>query len=83
MCFIGGGVWCDGAYTREKKENPLNPACLIFRLTQANILKCLNQDSGFPCFKGGPRTIQNLRKRFHLSLTEEVCKFRFYSSLSL
>ena len=31
-----------------------------------------NQDSGFPCFKGGPRTIQNLRKRFHLSLTEEV-----------
>ncbi|CAN6466485.1 unnamed protein product [Victoria cruziana] len=30
------------------------------------------QDSGFPCFKGGPRTIQNLRKRFHLSLTEEV-----------
>nr|XP_043614981.1 phosphatidylinositol 4-kinase beta 1-like isoform X2 [Erigeron canadensis] len=31
------------------------------------------QDSGFPCFKGGPRTIQNLRKRFHLSLTEEQC----------
>ncbi|KAK6922825.1 Phosphatidylinositol 3-/4-kinase, catalytic domain [Dillenia turbinata] len=31
------------------------------------------QDSGFPCFKGGPRTIQNLRKRFHLSLTEEHC----------
>ncbi|CAA2970128.1 phosphatidylinositol 4-kinase beta 1-like [Olea europaea subsp. europaea] len=30
------------------------------------------QDSGFPCFKGGTRTIQNLRKRFHLSLTEEV-----------
>ncbi|KAL2638918.1 hypothetical protein AAZV13_06G139700 [Glycine max] len=30
------------------------------------------QDSGFPCFKGGPRTIQNLRKRFHLNLTEEV-----------
>jgi phosphatidylinositol kinase/protein kinase (PI-3 family) len=30
------------------------------------------QDSGCPCFKGGPRTIQNLRKRFHLSLTEEV-----------
>ncbi|KAK4393784.1 Phosphatidylinositol 4-kinase beta 1, partial [Sesamum angolense] len=29
------------------------------------------QDSDFPCFKGGPRTIQNLRKRFHLSLTEE------------
>ncbi|GFP93219.1 phosphatidylinositol 4-kinase beta 1 [Phtheirospermum japonicum] len=29
------------------------------------------QDSGFPCFKGGPRTIQNLRKRFHLNLTEE------------
>ena len=32
----------------------------------------LGQDSGFPCFKGGPRTIQNLRKRCHLSLTEEV-----------
>ncbi|KAJ9557539.1 hypothetical protein OSB04_012153 [Centaurea solstitialis] len=31
------------------------------------------QDSGFPCFKGGVRTIQNLRKRFHLSLTEEQC----------
>ncbi|KAM7513799.1 hypothetical protein LguiA_003382 [Lonicera macranthoides] len=31
------------------------------------------QDSGFPCFKGGPRTIHNLRKRFHLSLTEEQC----------
>ncbi|XP_073012923.1 phosphatidylinositol 4-kinase beta 1-like [Typha latifolia] len=31
------------------------------------------QDSGFPCFKGGPRTIQNLRKRFQLSLTEEQC----------
>ncbi|KAL4572706.1 hypothetical protein LXL04_019488 [Taraxacum kok-saghyz] len=31
------------------------------------------QDSGFPCFKGGPRTIQNLRKRFHLSLPEEQC----------
>ncbi|RWR92812.1 phosphatidylinositol 4-kinase beta 1 isoform X2 [Cinnamomum micranthum f. kanehirae] len=31
------------------------------------------QDSGFPCFKGGPRTFQNLRKRFHLSLTEEQC----------
>jgi hypothetical protein len=30
------------------------------------------QDSGCPCFKGGPRTMQNLRKRFHLSLTEEV-----------
>lgn len=32
----------------------------------------MDQDSGFPCFKGGPRTIQNLRKRYHLSLTEEV-----------
>ncbi|KAL4579805.1 hypothetical protein LXL04_015971 [Taraxacum kok-saghyz] len=31
------------------------------------------QDSGFPCFKGGPRTVENLRKRFHLSLTEEQC----------
>ncbi|XP_065874170.1 phosphatidylinositol 4-kinase beta 1-like isoform X2 [Euphorbia lathyris] len=31
------------------------------------------QDSGFPCFKGGSRTIQNLRKRYHLNLTEEQC----------
>ncbi|XP_042392953.1 phosphatidylinositol 4-kinase beta 1-like [Zingiber officinale] len=31
------------------------------------------QDSGFPCFRGGTRTIQNLRKRFNLSLTEEQC----------
>ncbi|KAJ7945250.1 Phosphatidylinositol 4-kinase beta 1 [Quillaja saponaria] len=31
------------------------------------------QESGFPCFRGGPRTILNLRKRFHLSLTEEQC----------
>ncbi|KAM7276929.1 hypothetical protein ACFE04_018795 [Oxalis oulophora] len=31
------------------------------------------QDCGFPCFKGGLRTIQNLRKRFQLSLTEEQC----------
>ncbi|BBN15657.1 phosphatidylinositol 4-kinase B [Marchantia polymorpha subsp. ruderalis] len=31
------------------------------------------QDSGCPCFKGGPRTIQNLRKRFHLNLTEQQC----------
>ncbi|RDX94924.1 Phosphatidylinositol 4-kinase beta 1, partial [Mucuna pruriens] len=31
------------------------------------------KDSGFPCFKGGARTIQNLRKRFHLNLTEEQC----------
>jgi hypothetical protein len=39
---------------------------------------CCYQDSGFPCFKGGPRTIQNLRKRFHLSLTEEVSiKYQF------
>ena len=40
-----------------------------------------DQDSGFPCFKGGPRTILNLRKRFHLSLTEEVSQliFRFLS----
>ncbi|KAG2304062.1 hypothetical protein Bca52824_032713 [Brassica carinata] len=30
------------------------------------------QESGFCCFKGGPPTIQNLRKRFHLSLTEEA-----------
>ncbi|KAL2241245.1 UNVERIFIED_CONTAM: Phosphatidylinositol 4-kinase beta 1 [Sesamum indicum] len=37
------------------------------------ILGILLQDSDFPCFKGGPRTIQNLRKRFHLSLTEEQC----------
>uniref|UniRef100_A0A453HKM4 PI3K/PI4K catalytic domain-containing protein n=1 Tax=Aegilops tauschii subsp. strangulata TaxID=200361 RepID=A0A453HKM4_AEGTS len=34
--------------------------------------KCC-RDSGFPCFKGGTRTILNLRKRFHLSLTEEQC----------
>lgn len=38
------------------------------------LVSSLNQDSGFPCFKGGPRAIQNLRKRFHLSLTEEVCQ---------
>ncbi|EFJ26597.1 hypothetical protein SELMODRAFT_97324 [Selaginella moellendorffii] len=31
------------------------------------------QDSGCPCFRGGPKTILNLRKRFHLSLTEEQC----------
>ncbi|KAG0571619.1 hypothetical protein KC19_VG027900 [Ceratodon purpureus] len=31
------------------------------------------QDSGCPCFKGGPRTVLTLRKRFHLSLTEEQC----------
>ncbi|KAI3664959.1 hypothetical protein L6452_43574 [Arctium lappa] len=31
------------------------------------------QESGFPCFKSGPRTVENLRKRFHLSLTEEQC----------
>eukprot|EP00850_Spirogloea_muscicola_P013514 SM000092S24482 [mRNA] locus=s92:267129:274309:+ [translate_table: standard] len=31
------------------------------------------QDSGCPCFKAGPRTLQNLRKRFHLTLTEEQC----------
>ncbi|KAG2314099.1 hypothetical protein Bca4012_064731 [Brassica carinata] len=30
------------------------------------------KESGFSCFKGGPRTIQNLRKRFRLSLTEEA-----------
>ncbi|CAM6090465.1 unnamed protein product [Calypogeia fissa] len=31
------------------------------------------QDSGCPCFKGGARTLQNLRKRFHLNLTEQQC----------
>eukprot|EP00850_Spirogloea_muscicola_P020499 SM000218S06595 [mRNA] locus=s218:69990:77115:- [translate_table: standard] len=31
------------------------------------------KDSGCPCFKAGPRTLQNLRKRFHLALTEEQC----------
>lgn len=41
-------------------------------LTQATVKMSFAQDSGFPCFKGGARTIQNLRKRFHLSLTEEV-----------
>ena len=28
------------------------------------------QGSGCPAFKAGPRCIQNLRKRFHLNLTE-------------
>jgi len=41
------------------------------------------QDSGFPCFKGGPRAIQNLRKRFHLSLTEEVSiHYKYWFSFS-
>ncbi|KAA8546999.1 hypothetical protein F0562_003428 [Nyssa sinensis] len=40
------------------------------------------QDSGFPCFKGGPRTIQNLRKRFHLSLTDEQCMSLVLSLIS-
>jgi phosphatidylinositol 4-kinase len=31
------------------------------------------QGAGFPCFKAGPRVIQNLKKRFHPSLTEEQC----------
>ena len=26
--------------------------------------------SGFPCFKGGARTVQQLRRRFHLNLPE-------------
>ncbi|KAJ7567998.1 hypothetical protein O6H91_01G014900 [Diphasiastrum complanatum] len=31
------------------------------------------QDSGCPCFRGGHRTINKLRRRFRLSLTEEKC----------
>ena len=50
-------------------------------IDSANVLKCLHQDSGFPCFKGGPRTIQNLRKRFHLGLTEEVSELSFFNSV--
>lgn len=30
------------------------------------------QSSGCPCFKGGARSIQNLRKRFALTFTEQV-----------
>lgn len=41
-----------------------------------------DQDSGFPCFKGGTRTILNLRKRFHLSLTEEVSQLFFILIMS-
>lgn len=26
--------------------------------------------SGFPCFKGGARTVQQLRRRFHLNVPE-------------
>lgn len=33
------------------------------------------QGSGCPAFKAGPRCVQNLRKRFHLGLTEtQACK---------
>ncbi|KAJ6677832.1 hypothetical protein OIU85_008415 [Salix viminalis] len=42
-------------------------------LEKCRSLSMVTKDSGFPCFKGGPRTIQNLRKRYHLSLTEEQC----------
>lgn len=31
------------------------------------------QGSGCPCFKGGPKVLQQLRKRFHLGSTEEQC----------
>ncbi|KAL3135684.1 hypothetical protein ABBQ38_006156 [Trebouxia sp. C0009 RCD-2024] len=31
------------------------------------------QGSGCPAFKAGPRCVQNLRKRFHLNLTETQC----------
>ncbi|KAL8159126.1 hypothetical protein V2J09_000663 [Rumex salicifolius] len=47
--------------------------CLPLILEDAADGRAALSDSGFPCFKGGPRTIQNLRKRFHLSLTEEQC----------
>jgi phosphatidylinositol 4-kinase len=30
-------------------------------------------NSGCPCFKAGPRAVYNLRKRFHLNLTETQC----------
>ena len=46
---------------------------------ETTLLLC--QDSGFPCFKGGPRTIQNLRKRFHLGLTEEVSELSSFFSV--
>lgn len=73
---------------RMPRSNPFSKYPLLFL--------CLIQDSGFPCFKGGPRTIQNLRKRFHLNLTEEVyvllsilyfvfffcCSFFFFFNIS-
>ncbi|UPQ98972.1 phosphatidylinositol kinase [Chloropicon primus] len=31
------------------------------------------QHSAFPCFSGGPRVLNALKKRFHLSATEEEC----------
>lgn len=31
------------------------------------------QNSGCPCFQGGASVVRNLRKRFHLTLTEEQC----------
>lgn len=31
------------------------------------------QGSGCPCFRGGPKVLQQLRKRFHLGSTEEQC----------
>lgn len=51
---------------RRKSGNTMKYMLWVF------VSLCCYQDSGFPCFKCGPRTIQNLRKRFHLSLTEEV-----------
>ena len=29
--------------------------------------------SGIPCLKAGPRVLQAMRRRFHLSCTEEQC----------
>ncbi len=29
---------------------------------------------GFPCFKGGARTVQQLRRRFHLNLPESQAR---------
>eukprot|EP00245_Coleochaete_scutata_P009804 TRINITY_DN3317_c0_g1_i1.p1 TRINITY_DN3317_c0_g1~~TRINITY_DN3317_c0_g1_i1.p1 ORF type:complete len:1328 (+),score=319.25 TRINITY_DN3317_c0_g1_i1:279-3986(+) len=38
------------------------------------LLVDMMQNSGWPCFRGGgARTVHNLRKRFHLTLTEDQC----------
>ncbi|KAH7861307.1 hypothetical protein Vadar_024422 [Vaccinium darrowii] len=46
---------------------------LTCRKHAERIILLVEMLQGYPCFKGGPRTFQNLRKRFHLSLTEEQC----------